>query len=74
MGFDYVFVNGESSSVNLSVEIVDKNGMTVNRVDNIVVPIYRGKQTIVRDKFFTREYNPGIGIDPGFDGEFNVYV
>ena len=74
LGFDYVFVNGESSSVNLSVEIVDKNGMTVNRVDNIVVPIYRGKQTIVRDKFFTREYNPGIGIDPGFDGEFNVYV
>ncbi len=74
LGFDYVFVNGETSSVNLSVEIVDKNGMTVNRVDNIVVPIYRGKQTIVRGKFFTREYSPGIGIDPGFDGEFNVYV
>lgn len=74
LGFDYVFVNGEQSSVIVSVEIRDNDGNVVNRVDNINVPIYRGKETIVRDKFFTKEYNPGIGINPEFDGEFNIYV
>ena len=75
MGFDYVFVNGEQSSVTVSVEIVSKkDGTVVNRTDGIVVPTYRGKETVVRDKFFTRDYVPGIGINPEFDGEFNVYV
>lgn len=75
MGFDYVFVNGEQSSVTVSVEIVSKkDGTVVNRTDGIVVPTYRGKETVVRDKFFTKDYNPGIGINPDFDGEFNVYV
>lgn len=74
LGFDYVFVNGESSSMTVSVTILDKDGKVVNSVEGITVPTYRGKETIVRMKFFTREYSPGIGIDPGFDGEFNVYV
>ena len=75
LGFDYVFVNGEQSSVTVTVEVVSKkDGTVVNRTDGIVVPTYRGKETVVRDKFFTKDYNPGIGINPEFDGEFNVYV
>ena len=75
MGFDYIFVNGEQSSVTVSVEIVSKkDGTVVNRADGIVVPTYRGKETVVRDKFFTRDYAPGIGINPEFEGEFNIYV
>lgn len=74
LGFDYLFVNGEKSSVSVSVEITDDSGKVINRVDDITVPTYRGKETIVREKFFTKEYYPGIGINPDFDGEFNVYV
>ena len=75
LGFDYVFVNGEQSSVTVSVEIVSKkDGSVVNRADGIVVPTYRGKETVVRDKLFTKDYVPGIGINPEFDGEFNIYV
>lgn len=75
MGFDYVFVNGEQSSVTVSVEVVSKkDGTIVNRADGIVVPTYRGKETVVRDKFFTKDYSHGIGINPEFDGEFNIYV
>lgn len=75
LGFDYVFVNGEQSSVTVTVEVVSKiDGTIVNRTDGIVVPTFRGKETVVRDKFFTKDYNPGIGINPEFDGEFNVYV
>lgn len=74
IGSDYVFVNGETSSVTLSILIKDKLGITINKVDGLVVPIYRGKETIVMDKFLTDEYKPGIGIDPEFEGEWNIII
>lgn len=74
IGFDYIFVNGEQSSVTISVEIRKKDGTVVNRSDNIVIPTFRGKETVVKDKFFTKDYVPGIGINPEFEGEFDVYV
>lgn len=74
LGFDYVFVNGESSSVTLSVRIRFKDGRLINEVNNVVVPIVRGRETVLIFKFFTKDYVPGIGIDPGFDGEYDVYV
>jgi len=74
VGSDYVFVNSESSSVTVSAVIKDQNGKIVNEVNSIVVPIFKDVETIVTDKFFTKEYVPGIGISPEFDGEFNVYV
>lgn len=75
VGFDYVFVNGESSSVTISARIRSKStGQFINEVNNVVVPITRGKETVIIYKFLTKEYVPGIGINPEFDGEFNVYV
>lgn len=74
IGFDYVFVNGESSSVTITVKIKSKSGQFINEVNNVVVPITRNKETVLIYKFFTKEYVPGIGINPDFDGEFNVYV
>ena len=75
VGFDYVFVNGETSSVTISVRIKSKStGQFINEVNNVVVPITRGKETVIIYKFLTKEYVPGIGINPEFDGEFNVYV
>lgn len=38
------------------------------------MPIVRGKLTTVRDEFLTRDYAPGIGIDPGFDGEIDIVI
>lgn len=74
IGCDYVFVNGESSSVTVTVRIKSKSGQFINEVNNVVVPITRNRETVIIFKFFTKEYVPGIGIDPKFDGEFNVYV
>lgn len=74
IGSDYVFVNGDSSSVTLTIQIRDKGGIVINRFDGFVVPIYRGKETIVMNKFLTNEHNPGIGIDPEFDGEWNIII
>lgn len=74
LGSDYVFVNGEESSLTVSVVIKDRSGNVINKVDGLNVPTYRGKETIVKAKFFTKDYVPGIGIDPRFDDEFVVYV
>ena len=74
MGYDYVFVNGEKSSVTVSLQIYDKvTGKQVNDTGHITVPTERGKETVVKDRFLTRDGTPGIGIDPGFDGEYNIY-
>jgi len=74
IGFDYIFVNNDKSSVTISVKIKTKSGQYINDVGSIVVPITRGRETVLIYKFFTKECAPGIGIDPGFDGEINVYV
>jgi len=72
-GFDYVFVNGESS-VTLTVRISTRSGQLVNEVNHLVVPTRSGKETILIYMLLTKEYVPGIGIDPGFDGEFNIII
>ena len=46
----------------------------MNRIEGIDLPIVRGKLTTIRDEFLTRDYAPGIGIDPGFDGDINITI
>ncbi|MCD8183440.1 MAG: hypothetical protein LUE99_10495 [Bacteroides sp.] len=72
--FDYVLVNCAESSVSLEMIIYNEEGQEVNRVSGVEVPVKRNKITTVRDAFLTREFAPGIGINPGFDGEINVVV
>lgn len=74
LAFDYVLVNGEESAVTLEMIIYNEEGQEVNRVTGVEVPVKRNKITTVRDEFLTREFAPGIGIDPGFEGEINVVV
>lgn len=74
LAFDYVLVNGAESSVTLEMIICNEEGQEVNRVGGVEVPIKRNKITTVRDAFLTREFAPGIGIEPGFDGEINVVI
>ena len=54
--------------------IRDSEGNLLNRIEGIDVPIVRGKLTTIRDEFLTRDYAPGIGIDPGFDGDINITI
>ena len=71
---DHVFVNGTESAVNVNLVIKDQDGNVINEIDNISVPIVRGKLTVIRDDFLTSSYSPGIGIDPGFDGNINIVI
>lgn len=74
LGFDYVFVNGSESSVPVQIEVYDKDGTLISRSSSIDVPIVRSKQTIVRGKFLTTQASSDIGINPGFDGEWDYEI
>lgn len=74
IGSDFVFVNGQESSVLLGIEIKDGTGKTVSRTTGLEVPYRRGHITTVRGPFLTNEMQGGITIDPGFDGEIYVDI
>lgn len=74
LAFDYVFVNGTESAVDVELLIYNKEGVEVNRVSGITVPIRRNCITTVRDEFLTLSSTPGVGIQPGFDGEINIVI
>ena len=71
---DYIFVNGTESAVMVDVTIRNARGTLLNTIEGIRVPIVRGRLTTLRDEFLTRSYSPGIGIDPGFDGEIDIVI
>ena len=72
VGFDYVIVNGIESSVSIHVALYAPDGDMISLSNAVTVPVMRGKVTTVRGKFLTLSTGGGIGIDPGFDGEFNL--
>lgn len=72
MAMDYVYVNGEESGVQVMMELYDPDGTLIARTNTITVPTKRDRTTIVRGKFLTTLRTDGVGIDPSFDGEFNI--
>ena len=52
----------------------NEDGVEVNRVSGVKVPILRNKITTVRDEFLTREFAPGVDVDPSFEGEINIVI
>lgn len=74
LGFDHVMVNGAESSVAVALEIYDPKGQLIGRVNTINVPTKRSRNTTVRGRFLTSKATGGVGIDPGFNGDFNIEI
>lgn len=74
LGFDYVMVNGHESSVAVGLELYNPDGELIGRVSTINVPTKRGQNTIVRGRFLTSQATGGVGIDPGFNGDYNIEI
>lgn len=74
LGFDYVFVNGTESTVQVALDVRDAAGEVIASIPPIDVPLTRSRYTTVRGPFLTTEATGGVGIDPGFDGEWNVEI
>ncbi|HIZ86010.1 MAG TPA: hypothetical protein IAC04_05930 [Candidatus Coprenecus stercoravium] len=72
MGFDYVFVNGESTEVLLTLSVRDRTtGECLNTYSGLTAEISKGRTTVIRGRYLTVEKKPGANIDPDFDGDLN---
>ncbi len=74
LGFDYVFVNGSDASVNVQITTYDTDGSVIARSDPFEVPLAKSQHTIIKGKFLTALKSGSVGIDPEFDGEFNIII
>lgn len=75
MGFDYVLINDSSDSgVQVQVTVFHSDGTQVGSTGMITVPMQRDRHVVVRGNFLTTNGNGGVGIDPDFEGDFNIPV
>ena len=74
LGFDYVFVNGTESTASIILALFDEDGREVFTSNPIPVPVKSDRHTIMRGEFLTIETSGGVGIKPGFDGEYNYEI
>lgn len=71
-GYDYVFINGKESTVRVSLDYYHKDGTHIAHVASFDIPVSRNRCTVVRGEFLTSRATGSTGIDPGFDGDFNI--
>ena len=69
-----MFVNGNESSVQVALQVEDNMGNVIADIGTIDVPLVRSKVTEVRGAFLTSNAQGGIGVDPGFDDEYNIFI
>ena len=74
MGYDYIFVNGNETTINLTVEVYDKNGEMISSSRPIDVPIVRSRLTVVSGAFLTSKATGGVSISPDYDGDYNIEI
>lgn len=75
LGFDYVFVNHNESSVTVQLFVYAKSdNHLVASSKQIRVPLKRNFNTIVRGGFLMALDSGGVGIDPGYDGDFTIFA
>ena len=74
LGFDYIFVNGNESSVSVTIEVYDWEDELISRSNPIDIPIIRSHLSVVRGDFLTTKAAGGVGIIPEFDGDYNYVV
>ena len=74
LGFDYVFCSTTETHVTVQIALYDnETGQRVSLSDQIRIPLYRSYDTVVTGSFLFENADSGIGIDPGFDDDFNIF-
>lgn len=74
LGFDYVLVNGKESSVAVALEVYDPTGELIARSNTVNVETKRNRNTTVHGRFLTSKASGGVGINPDYDGDFNIEI
>ncbi len=74
IGMDYMWVNHHEGSLQMQLYLRNPQGETVPMTSVFTVPMVRGRTTWIRGPFLTSTSTGGVGIDPGFDGDFNIEI
>ncbi len=74
LSFDHVFVNHAESSVNVSMMVYDEDGELTKQTNSINIPLKRNQKTTIEGNFLTKEYAPGVSIDPSFEGDIDIWI
>ena len=73
LGDDYSFVNGKESHLILNLTVMNPQGNEISKNENIDIPIYPDKLTIVLGRFLANSGNSGgLGIDDKFENEIVI--
>lgn len=68
LGYDYIFVNGSGTTLSISLDVYNKDGVLMSSSNPVDVPIVRSKMTLVKGEFLTSKATGGVTINPGYDG------
>ncbi len=74
IGFDYVFVNGDTTGATVGIEVLDSDDNMLARIPAFDVPLLRSHHTIVKGEFLTTKTGGSLGINPDFNGSFNIEI
>lgn len=72
LAFDTALINGEESTLTMTIEVFDDNGDLVSAMPGIVIPTKRNRATIVEAPFLTTKASGGVDVDASFNGDFNI--
>lgn len=74
LGFDYVFVNGTEVKVAVQIGIFDEAGNQLSMTAPIDVPLRRSQHTLIKGRFMMQNASGGVGVDPSFSGDHNIFI
>ena len=75
LAYDYVLTSSDREDHVLIDVFLYENGQELNHYQDIEVPLWRNRETVIKGPFLTRSVGSGdIGIDEGFDDEFVVVI
>lgn len=78
LGFDYIYVNGDISSITAVIDVYEKNpdgsiGANLGSSPSISIPIAVGMETTVESDFLTTHGSGNVSIDPSYDDDVYIY-
>lgn len=74
IALDYVITNHAPSSVVVNVEIFDADDNQITGSYGITIPYEHNSSTRIFGNFMTTSHGSGVGINPDYDGEYNIYI
>ena len=74
MGFDYVFVSDNGTTVTVRIGIYDIKDQLISLSAPITIPVKPNHHTLLKGKFLMQDSSNGVDIDPNWGGDHNIIL